>query len=136
MARPRLRARRCPACRCKSSATSARGIRATFPDLDPTQIPMAAPVSSEKLVYLLDPTGASRRSLALRAGDCLLRTFRRLLPVAHDALELPFTPEFLHKKDGLVLSIGQFNQWVGSQLMSSGTVQIWPGMPVSEPLIA
>ena len=115
--------------------TRARGIRATFPDLDPAQIPMAAPVSSEKLVYLLDPTGASRRSLALRAGDRLLRTFRRLLPVAHDALELPFTPEFLHKKDGLVLSIGQFNQWVGSQLMSSGTVQIWPGMPVSEPLI-
>jgi electron-transferring-flavoprotein dehydrogenase len=115
--------------------TRARGIRATFPDLDPTQIPMAAPVSSEKLVYLLDPTGASRRSLALRAGDRLLRTFRRLLPVAHDGLELPFTPAFLHKKDGLVLSIGQFNQWVGSQLMSSGTVQIWPGMPVSEPLI-
>jgi electron-transferring-flavoprotein dehydrogenase len=115
--------------------TRARGIRATFPDLDPTQIPMAAPVSSEKLVYLLDPTGASRRSLALRTGDRLLKTFRRLLPVEHDAMELPFTPEFLHKKDGLVLSIGQFNQWVGSQLMSSGMVQIWPGMPVSEPLI-
>src|ERR1019366_7621465 len=79
--------------------TRARGIRATFPDLDPAQIPMAAPVSSEKLVYLLDPTGASRRSLALRAGDRLLRTFRRLLPVEHDAMELPFTPEFLHKKD-------------------------------------
>jgi len=55
--------------------------------------------------------------------------------VRHDALELPFTPGFLHKKDGLVLSIGQFNQWVGAQLMSSGTVQIWPGMPVSEALI-
>jgi electron-transferring-flavoprotein dehydrogenase len=115
--------------------TRARGIRASFPDLDPTQIPMAAPVSSEKLVYLLDPTGASRRSFALRAGDRLLKTFRRFLPVAHHALELPLTPDFLHKKDGLVLSIGQFNQWVGSHLMSSGTVQIWPGMPVSEALI-
>jgi electron-transferring-flavoprotein dehydrogenase len=115
--------------------TRARGIRATFPDLDPAQIPMAAPVSSEKLVYLLDPTGASRRSLALRSADCFLKTFRRFLPVRHDAIELPFTPSFLHKKDGLVLSIGQFNQWVGSQLMSSGAVQIWPGMPVSEALI-
>jgi len=115
--------------------TRARGIRASFPGLDPAQIPMATPVSSEKLVYLLDPTGASRRSLALRTGDRFLKTFRRFLRVQHDALELPFTPSFLHKKDGLVLSIGQFNQWVGSQLLSSGTVQIWPGMPASEALI-
>src|SRR5574342_1172634 len=35
--------------------TRARGIRATFPDLDPAQIPMATPVSSEKVLYLLDP---------------------------------------------------------------------------------
>ncbi len=115
--------------------TRARGIRASFPGLDPAQIPMAAPVSSEKLVYLLDPIGASRRSRALRVGDRLFRAFRKFLRVRHDALELPFTPGFLHKKDGLVLSIGQFNQWVGAQLMSSGTVQIWPGMPVSEALI-
>ncbi len=115
--------------------TRARGIRASFPDLDPPEIPMATAVSSEKLVYLLDPTGASRRSLALRAGDRLLRTFRRLLHLERDALELPFIPGFLHKKAGLVLSIGQFNQWVGSQLLSSGAVQIWPGMPVSQALI-
>ena len=31
------------------------------------------------------------------------------------AFELPWTPAFLHKHGGLVLSIGQFNQWVGSQ---------------------
>jgi electron-transferring-flavoprotein dehydrogenase len=37
--------------------TRARGVRASFPGLDPAQIPMATPVSSEKLVYLLDPTG-------------------------------------------------------------------------------
>ena len=115
--------------------TRARGIRASFPELDPTQIPMATAVSSEKLVYLLDPTGASRRSFALRTGDRFLRTFGRFLHVEHDAFELPFTPGFLHKQDGLVLSIGQFNQWVGSQLMASGTVQIWPGMPVNEALI-
>ena len=33
-----------------------------------------------------------------------------------------------------MLSIGQFNQWVGSQLMAGGLVQIWPGTPVAAPL--
>ena len=112
--------------------TRARGIRQSFPDLDPSQIPLAAAVTTEKLVYLLDPIGASRRSLVLQLGDRALRAFRR---VHHDAFELPYTPGFLHKKDGLVLSIGQFNQWVASQLMASGTVQIWPGMPVGQSLI-
>ena len=55
--------------------TRARGIRATLPDLDPSQIPMAAPVRQEKVVYLLDPIGASRRSPMLRLGDRLLRLF-------------------------------------------------------------
>ncbi len=49
-------------------------------------------------------------------------------------MELPFTPEFLQKHDGLVMSIGQFNNWVGGQLMGSGLAQIWPGTPVSEAL--
>ncbi len=39
--------------------TRARGIRAAFPELDPTQIPMAATVREEKVLYLLDPVGAS-----------------------------------------------------------------------------
>jgi len=112
--------------------TRARGIRATFPDLDPAQIPMATPVTSEKLVYLLDPVGASRRSRALRVADVFLR---RIAKLNHQAFELPYTPGFLHKKDGLVLSIGQFNQWVGTGLMSSGSVQIWPGMPVRSALM-
>ena len=47
------------------------------------------------------------------------------------AFKLPWTPAFLNKHGGLVLSIGQFNQWVGSQLMATGLVQIWPGTPVS-----
>ena len=42
--------------------TRGRGLRAAFPDLDPKQIPMAAPVTEEKVVYLLDPIGVSRRS--------------------------------------------------------------------------
>ncbi len=115
--------------------TRARGIRASFPDLDPAQIPMAAPVAGEKLVYLLDPIGASRRSRTLRLGDALIRAVRFALPFRNHALELPWTPGFLHKRDGLVMSIGQFNQWVGSQLMASGAVQIWPGTPVSQALI-
>jgi electron-transferring-flavoprotein dehydrogenase len=114
--------------------TRARGIRATFPDLDPAQIPMAAPVTAEKVLYLLDPIGASRRSATLRLIDTAIRRLP-FLRVQNHAVELPYTPEFLHKKDALVLSIGQFNQWVGSQLMSSGTVQIWPGTPVAEPLV-
>src|SRR5512138_1037104 len=85
--------------------TRARGIRASFPDLDVSQIPMAAPVASEKLVYLLDPVGASRRSFALRAGDVFLRIFGPLLRAKHHALELPYTPGFLNKHDGFVLSI-------------------------------
>jgi electron-transferring-flavoprotein dehydrogenase len=113
--------------------TRARGIRASFPDLDSAQIPMCVPVKDEKVLYLLDPHGASRRSLALRIGD---RMLRGLGMAKLDAYELPYSPEFLHKKDGLVMSIGQFNQWVGAQLLASGAVQIWPATPVAEPLFA
>ena len=112
--------------------TRARGIRASFPDFDPSQIPMATPVTSEKLVYLLDPIGASRRSLALRLGDAALKTARM---AKNYAFELPFTPAFANKHDGLVLSIGQFNQWVGAQVMGTGAVQVWPGTPAKEALI-
>src|ERR1019366_9084985 len=41
------------------AVTRGRGIRCSFPGLDVTQIPMATPVKKEKLVYLLDPAGAS-----------------------------------------------------------------------------
>jgi electron-transferring-flavoprotein dehydrogenase len=115
--------------------TRGRGLRASFPDLDPKQIPMATPVTEERVVYLLDPVGASRRSAALRAADACLRAFKRLLPLEHDALELPWSPAFLHKQGGLVLSMGQFMQWVGAQIQSTGTVQLWPGTPVAQALI-
>jgi electron-transferring-flavoprotein dehydrogenase len=115
--------------------TRARGIRQTFPDLDPARIPMCAPVQHEKVLYLLDPIGVSRRSVTLTAADAVIRAFRKLLPVECDALELPYIPPYLRKDDGLLLSLGQFNQWVGAQLMSAGTVQIWPGTPVASPLI-
>ena len=115
--------------------TRARGIRQTFPDLDPAQIPMCAPVKHEKVLYLLDPIGASRRSVALKAADGMIRAFKGLLPVECDALELPYIPPYLRKDGGLLLALGQFNQWVGAQLMNAGTVQIWPGTPVAQPLI-
>jgi electron-transferring-flavoprotein dehydrogenase len=109
----------------------ARGIRESFPDLDPASIPMASEVKHEKVAYLLDPIGASRRSPGKRLLDGLSKIAAR----KNHAFELPFIPPFLRKDGGLVMSIGQFNQWVGAQLMGSGLVQIWPGTPVSEPLI-
>jgi electron-transferring-flavoprotein dehydrogenase len=114
--------------------TRAKGIRASFPDLPVAEIPMAAEVSSERVLYLLDPIGASRRSLLLRLGDKAWRALERLLKIRDHAFELPWTPAFLRKHGGLVLSVGQFNQWVGSQLMASGLVQIWPGTAAAAPL--
>ena len=114
--------------------TRARGIRQSFPDLDLSQIPLAVPVAHEAVAYLLDPVGASRRSPLLRAADRCIRAFRGLLPYEHEALRLPYVPPFLRKDGALLLSIGQFNQWVGSQVMGTGAVQIWPGMPVAKPL--
>ncbi len=115
--------------------TRARGIRAVFTDLDPSQIPMAAAVKVEKTLYLLDPVGASRRSAPLRAADKTIRALRFVLGSQHDALELPYTPEFLHKSDGLILSIGQFMQWASAQVLSTGAVQLWPSTPVAEALV-
>jgi electron-transferring-flavoprotein dehydrogenase len=107
--------------------TAARAIRQSFPQIAEAGVPMLTPVRSEKVFYLLDPHGCSRRSLALRTADKLLKPF-----VRNAAFELPYTPPFLEKHGGLILSIGQFNQWVGTELMSTGLAQIWPGTPVSE----
>jgi len=110
--------------------TRGRGIRATFPDFDLAQIPMTAPVGEEHVLYLLDPVGASRRPATLRLADKVLKPFAK-----HYAFELPYIPPYLRKHGGFVTSIGQFNQWVGAQLMASGTVQIWPGTPAAAPLL-
>ena len=112
--------------------TRARGIHASFPGLDTADIPMAAPVRQEKVVYLLDPVGATRRSATLKLMDAALSGVGS---ARGHAFELPYVPPFLHKQGGLVLSIGQFNQWVGNQLMATGAVQIWPGTPVAQALI-
>jgi len=106
--------------------TRGRGIRAAFPDLDPAQIPMATAVAEEKVLYLLDPVGASRRSATLRAADVAVKAMGFALKVEAQAVELPWTPAFLHKQDGFVFSMGQLMQWMSAQVMSSGTVQVWP----------
>jgi electron-transferring-flavoprotein dehydrogenase len=111
--------------------TRGRSIRATFPGLNPADIPMATTVGHEKILYLLDPLGASRRSSGVRIMD-------RFIGAVSDheyAFELPYIPPFLSKEGGIILSMGQFTQWVAGALMSSGLVQIWPGMPVNAPLI-
>jgi electron-transferring-flavoprotein dehydrogenase len=111
--------------------TRGRAIRETFPQFAPSQIPTCAPVKKEKVLYLLDPIGASRRSPMLRVADKMFR----FCSGKNFAIELPYIPPYLQKHGGFVASIGQFNQWVGSQLMSTGAVQIWPGTPAAEPLI-
>jgi electron-transferring-flavoprotein dehydrogenase len=115
--------------------TQARALRASFPDLEKAGIPMAALVGEEKVLYLLDPLGASRRSMTLRLADKFIRAGHWALPFEREALRLPWTPGFLHKKGGMVLSMGQFMQWVGAQVQNSGVVQIWPGTPVAEVLL-
>jgi electron-transferring-flavoprotein dehydrogenase len=115
--------------------TRARSIKASFPDMKPEEIPMAHPVTDEQLLYLLDPIGASRRSAMVKLGDAAIKALKFALPVQDHALKIPFIPDFMQKHDGLLLSIGQFNQWVGNQLMASGAVQIWPSSPVAAPLL-
>ncbi len=112
--------------------TRGRAIKASFPDLDLSQIPLAAPVSEEKTVYLLDPVGASRKGTGVKLFEKGLTLANR---PEHHAVELPFTPEFLNKHEGFVLSMGQFCQWVGGEVMGSGLAQVWPASPVAEPLV-
>lgn len=115
--------------------TQAKGIRMSFKDEELAQMPMAHPVKHEEVFYLLDPVGASRRSWILKTVDFFLRTFKFMLPWYKDhAFKLPFIPPFMAKHNGWLFSMGQFTQWVGSQLMGAGLVQIWPSMPVNEPL--
>ncbi len=115
--------------------TQARAIRQTFPDFDPAHVPMAGHVAHEKVLYLLDPIGASRRSAALKAIDWAIGLVKPLVGCKDHAVNLPYLPPFLRKDGGLLLSMGQFMQWVGGEVMGSGLVQIWPGTPVAEPLL-
>jgi len=106
--------------------SKARSLRESFSAAQLAEIPMAAPVTQEQVLYLQDPIGASRRSSGVRALDAVVDALKGALPWSDHAVQLPWTPPFLQKHGGMVFSIGQ--------LMSSGLVQVWPGMPVSEPL--
>jgi len=115
--------------------TRAKGIKQSFPQLKSEQIQSLSEVKEEKVAYLLDPIGASRRSLTLKAADTMIRGMKGVLPFEKEAFILPYIPPFLRKDEGFIVSVGQFNQWVGSQLMETGSVQIWPGTPVDKALI-
>jgi len=110
--------------------TKGRAIRESYPDLDLSQIPLAHDITEERVAYLMDPVGASRRPAALKAADFTLSKFKK-----DEAFELPYIPPFLQKHGGFVMSMGQFMQWVGSEVMGSGMAQVWPGSPVAEPLV-
>jgi len=115
--------------------TRAEALAQSFSAEELSQVPMTARVDHEEILYLLDPHGASRRSALMKAQERLVRMFGMILPFREHALKLPYIPPFLRKDGGMILSMGQFMQWVGSGLMASGAVQIWPGMPVQEALI-
>lgn len=111
--------------------TRGESIQSSFPENSLAEIPMSAEVSGEKIAYLLDPHGASRRAGMLKLADAVLKPFCK----KHLAYELPWIPGFLRKEPGYVFSMGQFCQWVGGQVMGTGMAQVWPGTPVSDVLI-
>ena len=101
-------------------ATRARSLKESHPDLNAAEISLAAEITSEKVVYLLDPIGASRRSTTLRIADKIIKASKWLPFFDAEALELPYIPPFLRKEGGFVFSIGQLMQWVGADLMGTG----------------
>lgn len=107
--------------------SKAKAIRESLGEIEKLAIPLMHPITEERMVYLLDPHGASRRSPLLKFAD-------KVLPRKNYAFRLPYTPPFLNKHGGVVFSFGQFTQWVSEQLMCDGRVQIWPASPVSAPL--
>jgi electron-transferring-flavoprotein dehydrogenase len=116
--------------------SKARGIRASLPDMKPADVPLCAPITDEKVVYLLDPVGASRRPLLMKIKDKVIKALGSKLPGYKDmAVELPYIPPFLQKHGGLTFSLGQFNQWVAGNVMATGAAQIWPGSPVAAPIV-
>ena len=106
--------------------SKAKAIRTSLGDIENKGIPLMAPITEERMLYLLDPHGVSRRPALLKLSDKLVKPFTKDF-----AFKLPYNPPFLDKKGGLVFSFGQFTQWVSEQLMAECKVQIWPASPVS-----
>ena len=115
--------------------TRGEAIKASFPGVDlAKEIPNACEVKAERLVYMFDSVGASRRSAGTKFCDAcfkLLSVFGLKEPAG---CRLPFIPPFLDKKPGLVLNMGAFMGWCAEKVMMSGAAQVWPGSPVAEPL--
>ncbi|MBF0432329.1 MAG: 4Fe-4S ferredoxin [Fibrobacteria bacterium] len=110
--------------------TEAKAIKESLSAEELSQIPMATSVKNEEIFYLLDSTGASRRSGAVKFTDKLLNMMAK-----DGAYRLPVIPGFLNKHNGMIFSMGQFMQWVGAQIMGAGLIQVWPAMPVDSALI-
>ena len=116
--------------------TKGRAIRASFPGIDlAKEIPNAAEVSHETVAYLFDTVGASRRTSGTKFMDGVFKHGRFIMGKGPDASELPWIPPFLRKEPGLVMSMGSFMSWCGVKLMETGLAQLWPGTPVSAPLL-
>lgn len=115
--------------------SKATAIKASFPDLDlAKEIPNTIEVKKEKLAYLFDPIGCSRRTAGTKFVDAAFRIGGLVMRHGPQARELPWIPPFLDKKPGLILNMGAFMSWAAQRLMGTGVVQIWPGSPVAEPL--
>jgi len=114
--------------------SKAEAIRKSLPEFTPDNVPMTSEITKEKMVYLLDPHGAGRRSGGHKFMDGMLKLFSFLPNFKDQAVEFPFIPGPMKKHNGLIFSMGQFTQWVGQNLMGTGMVQLWPGTPVNEAL--
>ena len=115
--------------------TRGEAIKASFPGVDlAAEIPNAVEVKEEKLAYLFDHIGASKRSLGTRFTDLCFKMGGVIMKGGKfQARELPFIPPFMDKKPGLVLGMGAFMGWAAQKVMENG-LMIMPGSPVAAPL--
>ena len=115
--------------------TKAAAIKASFPGIDLAQeIPNAIEVKEEKLAYLFDNLGCSRRTLGTKMVDLSFKMGGFFMKGGKwQARELPFIPPFMDKKPGLILQMGSFMTWAAQKVMESG-LMIMPGTPVAAPL--
>lgn len=115
--------------------TKGEAIKASFPGVDlAKEIPNAVEVKEEKLAYLFDNLGCSKRTAGTKLIDLAFKMGGVFMKGGKwNARELPFTPKFMEKKPGLVLQMGSFMTWASQKVMESG-LMIMPGMPVAAPI--
>ncbi len=114
--------------------TRAKGIRASFPDLKVDEIPMAAEVRQERVLYLLDPIGASRRSFALRAGDACCTHWILCWESRITLSNCPGRRASCTRRTAWSCPLANSTSGSVRSSCPPGLVQIWPGTPVKEPL--